>query len=317
MLKEDCERIGVLECGAAFQKIGFMFREQPIGDYGIDAIIETRDDKYLSGKLIVVQIKSGDSYFKEQKDNCVIYRGDIKHYYYWLNHSLPVIIVLSSPTTGELIWECVNKQTAKRCQEGWKISIPRKQTIPTSKEMLYDLANKQSEFTSRWTSLVLAKEWMLHINEKGSLILEVEEWINKSSGRGTFRLKSECEKEGEKILFEREILGFGVRGYESVIQELFPWANIEIDKDFYEANMDEECQRKSMISERDYASMSGKKGKELLKYSAELPSIYPYRNGAGEVDFYRLKLTLNRVGKSFIEIEHFLETGNFVANLTV
>ena len=48
MLKEDCERIGVLECGAAFQKIGFMFREQPIGDYGIDAIIETRDDKYLS-----------------------------------------------------------------------------------------------------------------------------------------------------------------------------------------------------------------------------------------------------------------------------
>ena len=233
MLKEDCERIGVLECGAAFQKIGFMFREQPIGDYGIDAIIETRDDKYLSGKLIAVQIKSGDSYFKEQKDNCVIYRGDIKHYYYWLNHSLPVIIVLSSPTTGELIWECVNKQTAKRCQEGWKISISRKQTIPTSKEMLYDLANKQSEFTSRWTSLVLAKEWMLHINKKGSLILEVEEWINKSSGRGTFRLKSECEKEGEKILFEREILGFGVRGYESVIQELFPWANIEIDKDFY------------------------------------------------------------------------------------
>lgn len=51
-------------------------------------------------------------------------------------------------------------------------------------------------------------------------------------------------KRSRKILFEREILGFGVRGYESVIQELFPWANIEIDKDFYEANMDEECQRK-------------------------------------------------------------------------
>ena len=105
MLKEDCERIGVLECGAAFQKIGFMFREQPIGDYGIDAIIETRDDKYLSGKLIAVQIKSGDSYFKEQKDNCVIYRGDIKHYYYyWLNHSLPVIIVPSSVLTIFRYW---------------------------------------------------------------------------------------------------------------------------------------------------------------------------------------------------------------------
>lgn len=51
--------------------------------------------------------------------------------------------------------------------------------------MLYDLTNKQSEFTRRWNSLVLAKEWMLHI--------------------------------------------------------LFPWANIEIDKDFYEVNMNEEC----------------------------------------------------------------------------
>lgn len=79
-----------------------MYREQSIGDYGIDAIIESKNDKYLSGKMIAVQIKSGDSYFKEQKDNCVIYGGDIKHYY-WLNHSLPVIIVLNSPTTGEFI----------------------------------------------------------------------------------------------------------------------------------------------------------------------------------------------------------------------
>lgn len=41
-----------------------------------------------------------------------------------------------------------------------------------------------------------------------------------------------------------------------------------------------------MLSERDYTRMSGEKNKELLKYSAELPSIYPYRNDAGEVDFY-------------------------------
>lgn len=63
------------------------FRGQPIGDYGIDAIIETRNDKY------------------------------------WLNHPLSVIIVLSSPVIGELIWECVNKQTEKMCQEGWEIGI--------------------------------------------------------------------------------------------------------------------------------------------------------------------------------------------------
>lgn len=311
MLKDEAERIGVHECASIFTRQGFIFREQTIKDYGIDAIIETKNDNYLSGKLIAVQIKSGESYFKEQKEECVVYRGDIKHYYYWLNHSLPVIIVLYSPTTGECIWECVNKQTASRCQSGWKINIPCKQTVEDSKNKLYDLANKQSEFTSRWTSLVLAKEWMLYINEYGSLILEVEEWINKSSGRGRFILKSECEDETEKVLFEREILGLGVRSYDLVIKELFPWANIEIDIDFYQDNMDEDYYRKSKLSERDFAKMLGKKGEELLKYSPELPKIYPYRNGAGEVDFYRLKLTLNGVGKSFIEIEHFLETGKF------
>lgn len=292
-IKEDCERIGVYECAAAFHKIGFMFREQSIGDYGIDAIIETRGDRYLSGKLIAVQIKSGDSYFREQKDNCVIYRGDPRHYDYWLNHSLPVIIVLYSPTTGALIWECVNRKTARRCQDGWKISIPCSQTISASKEILYDLANKQSEFTTRWTSLVLAKEWMLQIEAGGSLILEVEEWINKSSGRGKFILKSGDEDETETVLFERELLGFGLKSYEAVIEELFPWADIEVDTDYYEIHMDEDYERRM----------------KLWMDLPELPKIYPYRNSAGEVDFYRLRMTLNEVGRSFIELEHFLETG--------
>lgn len=81
-----------------------MFREHSIGDYGIDAIIEMKEDKHLSGKLIAIQIKTGDSYFSAKK---IIVRY-IKNYY-WLNRSLPVIIALYSPTTGELIGEYVKK----------------------------------------------------------------------------------------------------------------------------------------------------------------------------------------------------------------
>jgi len=91
-------RIGVGKCCVKFEELGFLFREQAIGDYGIDAIIETKNDNYLSGKLIALQIKSGDSYFKEKKDDKIIYRGENKHYDYWINHSLPVIIVLYSPS---------------------------------------------------------------------------------------------------------------------------------------------------------------------------------------------------------------------------
>ena len=64
---ENIGRQGVYKCASKFEELGFMFREQPIGDYGIDAIIETKDNNYLSGKLIAVQIKSGDSYFSKKK----------------------------------------------------------------------------------------------------------------------------------------------------------------------------------------------------------------------------------------------------------
>lgn len=308
---EDVERQGVHKCGFIFAELGFMFREQPIGDYGIDAIIETKNKNYLSGKMIAVQIKSGDSYFSEIKDGSVIFRGDSKHYDYWINHSLPVIIVLYSPSSGKCIWESFNKETTTKLRSGWKIEIPCQQTLENSKDKLYDLANKQSEFERRWTSLVVAKEWMLEAKERGMLILEVQEWINKSSGRGTFILKTEEDDGSEKIFFKRDLFGFGTKHYEFVIQELFPWATFEIDEEFYEMNMEEDCAQRRYVTDRQVASALGIKGDELLKYSDTLSKLYPYRNGAGEVDFYRLKLSLNQVGESFIRIDHFLETGKF------
>lgn len=308
---EDIGRQGIHKCGLVFSELGFIFREQTIGDYGIDAIIEAREGDYLSGKLIAVQIKSGESYFSETNDNYVIFRGDDKHYNYWINYSLPVIIVLYSPSSGECIWECFNKQTAINCKSGWKIMIPRQQTLSTSKDKLQNLSNKQSEFERRWTSLVIAKKWMLETKKRGELILEVEEWINKTSGRGVFTLKAEEDDGTEQIFLKQHLLGFGSKNYELVIRELFPWADIEIDEDFYEENMEEDCYEKKDTTDREIAAALGIKGDDLLKFSDTPPKLYPYRNGAGEVDFYRLKLTLNQIGESFIQIDHFLKTGKF------
>ena len=52
---------------------GFVFREQPTDDYGIDAIVEERGEKYLSGKLIGVKVKSGESYFSNANNGRVRY----------------------------------------------------------------------------------------------------------------------------------------------------------------------------------------------------------------------------------------------------
>ena len=44
---------------------GYIFREQPISDYGIDAQIELIDEETVTGKLVALQIKSGASWFVE------------------------------------------------------------------------------------------------------------------------------------------------------------------------------------------------------------------------------------------------------------
>ncbi|MHB8064874.1 MAG: DUF4365 domain-containing protein [Ruminiclostridium sp.] len=58
------ERIGVSHVASiVHEKMGWIFREQPIADYGIDAQIEIANHECPTGKLIALQIKSGESYF--------------------------------------------------------------------------------------------------------------------------------------------------------------------------------------------------------------------------------------------------------------
>lgn len=301
---ESIERIGVSMCELLFSKNNFIFREQSIADHGIDAIIETKEGSTPTGKMIAVQIKSGESYFKETDGNDIIYHVDEKHRDYWINHALPVIIVLYSPSLDDCIWEIVNDQTLIRSQKNWKIRIPKTQTINNSCLKLYEIANDMSEYEHRHASLVLAKDWMLETKKQGSLILEVEEWINKSSGRGRFILKSVDDEGEEKILFDHELFGFGLRSYDQVIQEMFPWASIKIDKEFYEENYEYGDDENWDIYDEDDDFLIVPKA--LLE-----DDIYPYCNGGGEVDFYRLVLTRNRIGEAFLLLEDFLENKQF------
>ena len=302
---QDIERTGVYACGNLFTRNGFIFREQPIADYGIDAIIEAKEDGYATGKMIAVQIKSGESYFSEIEEDSVIFRVDEKHRNYWINHSLPVIVMLYSPSKNECIWEIANKQTLISCNKNWKVKIPKNQTIENAHSKLLEISKNISDYEHRHASLVLAKDWMLETLKQGQLILEVTEWVNKSSGKGDFVLKTFDDNGQEKILFDRELWGFGLKSYDLVIQQMFPWANIEIDKDYYEENMETEDNLNWDIFDSDDDVI-------IEVPPRKLPNgIYPYKNVAGEVDCYRLILTLNEVGKAFITTEEFLEKGKF------
>lgn len=109
-----------------YNELGWVFREQTVNDFGIDAEIEVTDEKYPTGKVIAVQIKSGASYFINTTEEGVIFRFDKRHKEYWLKHTLPVIVVLYHPGKQECIWESINKFTAKQVSDKWyKIIIPK------------------------------------------------------------------------------------------------------------------------------------------------------------------------------------------------
>lgn len=276
----NVSRMGVYEIGAIFEHMDFVFREQPIEDYGIDAIIEERTSESLSGKLIGVQIKSGSSYFREKKNDCVVFRGEQKHYDYWKNYSIPVIIVLYNPDDALCIFDVFDTQRVELTSKGWKMEINKNKELKNGKDILRNLTKNQTEYYQRLTALVFSKP-LIEMAKQRKLIIEVNEWVNKSSGKGDFRIKT---TDGQ-VIYDRPIWGFGLKPYEQVLTEMFPWAELNVDRTYYEQFGDPVYMK----------SFHG--------------TIYPYCNVVGEVDKYRLIPEINDVGNAFLIMDSFLNFG--------
>jgi hypothetical protein len=111
-------------------KFKWLFREIPKDDLGIDAFVELlRGDRKTRGRLFAVQIKCGTSYFSESNEAGFVYRGELKHLNYWVGYALPVLLVLCDPTTELCYWAHVAPSYVTRTPAGWKIIIPRSQTL--------------------------------------------------------------------------------------------------------------------------------------------------------------------------------------------
>ncbi len=123
------DRIGVQTVGLLFERCGYIFREQPIVDCGIDAQVELVDDNQASGKLIALQIKSGASWFKETTKDGYVFRGEMEHLEYWLNHSLPVVIVLCDIDNNIAYWQSITKHTISYTGKAWKVIVPFQQEV--------------------------------------------------------------------------------------------------------------------------------------------------------------------------------------------
>ncbi len=283
------QRLGIDAVSSFFSKLGWMFREQPTLDTGIDAHVEVARDGFATGKIIGIQIKTGASYLKNVGGKWVFY-GDPKHHDYWLNHSLPVILVSHVPETDMTRWVQIDRKSVELTDKAWKVAFPDNQFLNReSISKLVDISDGSDEAIKN-RKLFLDKPMMSALQEGKTVIVEFFEDLHKTLKKVIIQVKV---LDGSEVLFTKE-WGVAYAGSEAhdVMTSFFPWAQIEVDHHYYSKNLD----RKSLEYVFDFNDITSK-------------PIYPYDIQFGEFGRYRIKLFLNDLGKSFLCYADFIESG--------
>jgi hypothetical protein len=126
------------------RKLGWIFREQPVSDVGIDALVEIVSTGAAAGELLAVQVKSGDSYFRERTAEGFVFRGDAGHLEYWLRYPVPVILILCSPAEDRCWWQPIDYESVSSTGKGWKT------VVPLTNELGEKSAASIREFVKTW-----------------------------------------------------------------------------------------------------------------------------------------------------------------------
>lgn len=295
------ERIGVTEVEKMFLLFGWIPRTVFQTDVGIDMTVEICHQGSPTGKFIGVQIKTGESYFKEKLNNSIIFRTDKTHADYWLNNSLPIIIVLHNIEENLTIWQAVNRQTVKSTGKGFKLTIPLPNLLnKNAKDNIEKIADGPP-LLNKIQRLALDKPVIDKLNNGNKIVVELNCWINKSSGRADIKIyhviDDDDEDEGleltQDLLEEYSVIG--VHSYQALYY-FYPWADFSIDEKFYENFSDYDEDEKpgyQLIFTEDV-------------FHGYQSSIIPYHNN-GEISSFRLVMALNDYGKSFLDFFDFVE----------
>jgi hypothetical protein len=139
------------------------------------------------------------------------------------------------------------------------------------------------------------------------LVVDFEEWINKSSGRGAVSIGIEHEDGNEPQELVTWHFWVGPWNYAEAIPKLFAWADVDVHEETYDDA--EHDQYESECSIWDEGDQFFTQSFEDWRRGVVAQGIRPYNNAAGEVDYYRLELTLNELGKAFLVVDSFAATG--------
>lgn len=219
------ERIGINAVEAIFlNEFDWIFREQPVSDFGIDAQVEIVEDGNPTGKLIGLQIKTGASYFRKRGDDYVFY-GEMRHLTYWTRHSLPIFLIIHDPGMRLTLWQKVERNLAVVTDSGWSITIPAGNTL-TSAAKSFFAEGIPSDFPSiRRASMALDYEIMLIVRDNPTVYFEVEDWVNKSLNIRGIKVFIDDYTKDEPDL-DIQVMA-PARGLDDLIYSHYPWLDYD------------------------------------------------------------------------------------------
>jgi len=302
--------VGISRTKLAIEEVlGWLFREQPTEDYGIDAHAEIVDGDSVEGKLLALQIKSGQSWFKESGPGGWWFRPRAEHVQYWTNHSLPVVVVLYRPESRKCYWQLVNQATLVATSGGgWKLLVPEVHVLDESAKYPLREAAEGDPYVVRIRELQLARPWMNLLVEGKRLVIDVEEWVNKTSGRGAITLGIDNEDGDDPSPLVNWGVMLGLASYAEVVPRLFAWATVSLHEETYDDAEYDQYKEECVIQDNEGDTFTVE-SYDSWRAGREWPELRPFTNAAGEVDYWRLELTLNDLGKAFLLVDRFATQG--------
>ena len=191
-------------------------------DFGIDAFIDIISESQATGKTIAVQIKTGESYFKEAGNIGWLYRDNIDHLNYYLNHDIPVLILLVNNKEEKVYWCACEGNKTDRAGDSWKITIPfanefGKEAEPKIRQYISPIVDYAPQLERLWMTNDILKNTstgkiMLTI-DKSQILNGRYDQLKEFLGR--------LSSSSELIMSTRGKLDILIDGFNSDTRELF------------------------------------------------------------------------------------------------
>lgn len=289
--------------------LGWLFREQPKDDYGIDAQVEIIDRRVVTARLLALQIKGGPSWFREPGPGGWWYRPTACHVRYWIRHALPVVVVLVDTLTRQAYWQAINSETAtKTSSGGWKVLVPQSNRLDErSRPALADLA-AGDPYALRIRELQLAQPLLKLLASGTRLMIEIEERIHSQSGIGSIILGIFHPDPGYTTPLVTWGVAIGGESYAEAVPRMFAWADIRADTVPYEEvewqAYAAEYTGVRLFNPVDWANFTA--WRDSRPDSATLQPFFHTRDGLA---YWQLELRLNDLGKAFLLVDEFAQRG--------